>query len=191
MTDNTFKRTYGVANYKATWIGKSLLVRLTASGILPCYNYTAQLEKRPERVEPPNWDMIFYTQDVCLKALKPFNVEVTIPNTTGATSILVYDALGEQYVPIEYDVEFAEPEASGPIECCADKDEYIVYARLPKPGSGHQGCIVVPADSVVIAIYYKAFGPAPKAECDAFVLKNCAAVAPLGGGDVPFPLVEG
>lgn len=190
MTKEKHKRTYGIAEYSANWIGKSLLVKLTASGVLPCANYSAQLEKRPERVDPPNWDMIFYTQDVCLKALKPFTVEASFPNTTGAKSIVVYDAIGKHEVSIEFDAEQADAEDYGPIECCADRDEYVVYGRLPKPDTGHKGCIVVPADNIVLGIYYRAFGPASKVECDAFALKNCAPASPFLGGDVPFPLAD-
>lgn len=35
MTTDPFVRTLGVGNYSANWIGKSLLVRLTATGTLP------------------------------------------------------------------------------------------------------------------------------------------------------------
>ena len=71
-------RTLGIANYDARWIYKSNLVKLTATGLLPCSNYTAELEQRPENILPAMWDMVFYTQLYCQKAIKPFHLEVTI-----------------------------------------------------------------------------------------------------------------
>ena len=50
MTDtmNTETRVFGYGEYEARWIQRSSLVKLTAKGILPCSNYRAQLEQRPE-----------------------------------------------------------------------------------------------------------------------------------------------
>lgn len=190
MAQEKYHRTYGIAQYKAHWVGKSLLVKLTASGVLPCANYCAQLEKRPERFDPPNFDMIFYVQDVCQKALRPFAVEATFPNLNGSKSVTVYDALGEHEVLIEFDFGQTDTDSFGAIECCAENDEFIVYGRLPKPDNGHQGCIVVPADNFVPAIYYPAFGPASRADCDEFALKHCTPAIPFLAGDVPFPRAD-
>ena len=81
-----------------------------------------------------------------------------------------------------------------PTESAADRDEYIVYAKLPKPEKGHHGCIVVPADHFVTGIHYHAYGPASQAECDAFVAKNCKAFDAFGdtlrGGEIPRPLLK-
>ena len=97
----SISRVYGSAEYEAKWIGKSLLVELTATGILPCSNYVAQLEQRPERILPPMWDMVFYAPNFCEKAKKPFSESVVFVNNVGATSIFVVDENGEQEVPIK------------------------------------------------------------------------------------------
>lgn len=194
MTDQSKKRVLGVANYEARWVAKSLLVRLTANGILPCANYDAQLEKRPERVVPPMWDMVFLVEDVCLKALRPFSINVVMPNTSNAKEIIVRDAAGEHHVPILQPLEIS-PEPSL-LKSAADLDQYIVYAKLPNTGDGHHGCIVVPADTFVTAIHYRAFGPASKADCESFAHDNCRAEMPdfttlnLVGGEIPWPLAS-
>ena len=53
MDDNEFIRVLGVAEYEAKWVQRSNLIRLRASGILPCSNYKAQLEQRPGRHRQP------------------------------------------------------------------------------------------------------------------------------------------
>lgn len=193
MSETEATKVLGVAEYEARWIQRSFMVRLTAKGILPCCNYEAQLEKRPERVIPPMWDMVFFVENVCMEAVKFFEVEAVILNAAGAKTISVRDATGEHEVPIQE--ALSARENSTAFKSAADLDLFIVYGKLPKIDGGHHGCIVVPADSFVTAIHYRAFGPASKAECDEFLLKNCIAGHPklsalsLPGGEIPWPLL--
>ena len=186
------QRVLGVAEYEARWIARSFMVRLTAKGVLPCCNYEAQLEMRPERVLPPMWNMVFFQEDYCLKALKFFDVEAIILNAEGATSISVTDATGEHQVPIQ---EHLSPtNNSEALKSAAEQDQYIVYAKLPKIGDAHHGCVIVPADFLVTAIHYRAFGPASKSDCDSFAQKHCASEKKLfsketPGGEIPWPLL--
>jgi hypothetical protein len=170
----------GTAQYTAIRAPRSDLVVLTAVGILPCANYIAELVQRPERIFPPMWSMVFYTQLLCLRALKPFEVKVhmNIEDSGAEQHITVFDAAGENKVLIVDQIQAAERRG-------ADPELFKVYARLPK-GRGPKGCIVVPADALVPAIYYTVFGPAPKSECDAWLLKNCIEAA-TEGGEVPWP----
>ncbi|MEM6974445.1 MAG: hypothetical protein AAF577_16770, partial [Pseudomonadota bacterium] len=69
-----------------------------------------------------------YVQDICLTAVKPFSVEVNLPNTNGADSITVVDATGKQQVPIGFDMAQAGPEQFGPLQSSAEKDEYRLWA---------------------------------------------------------------
>ncbi len=180
MTENVSK-VLGSARYEAHWVQRSSLVRLIARGILPCSNYTAQLEQRPERVEPPMWNMVFYAPDMCEKRLTYFEEQVTLVNNTGAQLIIVHDAGGEHQVPI---VQHSEVETLD--------DKFIVYGKLPKPEQGHKGCILVPADSFVTAIHYSAFGPAPQQDCESFMQSQCAGPAEifsLASGEIPWPLI--
>ncbi len=78
MSETKAVRLLGLAEYEARWIHITFMVKLTAKGTLPCFNYEAQLEQRPERVLPPMWDMLFYVEPVCEKALRPFEKEVVI-----------------------------------------------------------------------------------------------------------------
>lgn len=170
----------GIAQYTAVRAPRSDLVVLTAVGILPCANYIAELVQRPERIFPPMWSMVFYTQLLCLRALKPFEVKVhmNIEDSGTEQHITVFDAAGENKVLIVNQIPAAESRG-------ADPELFKVYARLPKH-RGPMGCIVVPADALVPAIYYTAFGPATKSECDAWLLKNCVE-AVTEGGEVPWP----
>ncbi len=173
----------GVADYDARWIAKTAMVRLTATGILPCANYQAQLEMRPERVLPPMWNMVFFQEEVCLKALKPFSVDVVMINSVGARSISVTDATGEHSVPVKSQFESMDTEVT--LKALLGEDEYVVYAKLPKSGDTHHGCIVVPVDTMVTAIHYRAFGPASKSDCEAFVNESCSVFAPMEAASVP------
>ncbi|WP_120631344.1 hypothetical protein [Ruegeria sp. EL01] len=179
---STKTRVYGYGNYAAVWVDGGPTVRLTASGLLPCSNYEARLEKRPERIDPPAWDMVFYIDDHCEKGLKVFDVDALMHNNSGATSIILHDALGEQIVPIKDATEtWVHSEAL-----------YLVYARLPQPDKGHFGCILVAEGTIVTADRYRAFGPASKEDCEAFLLQNCTATArksPLGNA-LPWRVIE-
>ncbi|MEJ8561135.1 hypothetical protein QTO30_07790 [Yoonia sp. GPGPB17] len=146
MTDNISK-VLGSASYEAHWVHKSLLVKLIARGVLPCSNYTAQLEQRPERIEPPEWNMVFFVPDTCEKGLSFFEETVTMANTSGAPTIAVHDAAGRHEIPIKQQFEVEE-----------EDEQFIVYGKLPKREKGHSGCIIVPADGFVSAIHYRAFG---------------------------------
>ena len=179
-----FEPVLGTALYTAIRTPRSDLVVLTAVGILPCANYIAELVQRPERIFPPMWSMVFYTQPLCLRALKPFEVKVhmNIEDSGTEQHITVFDAAGENRILIVNQIPAAELRG-------ADPELFKVYARLPHPGrnrSGHAGCVVVPADAMMPAIYYTAFGPASKADCDAFLIASCGPAAMMGG-EVPWP----
>lgn len=193
MPDGNAQKVLGLGYYQAHWIEKTSLVRLTASGILPCSNYHAQLEKRPERIIPPMWDMIFLIEKVCLKALKPFVVEAIMGNSSGAKTVQIRDAVGDHEIPILPSI--SKTKITKNFISAADADQYTVYAKLPKIDEHHRGCIVVPADTFVTAIHYKIFGPAPKADCEQFVNKSCGSGLPdqpiieALGDEIPWPFV--
>jgi hypothetical protein len=174
-------RVHGTAKYSARIDSRTGLIELTASGILPCYNYEAQLEMRPERILPPMWDMIFYTQNVCLTAIKPFCLKVRMAGA--ARSITVHDATGPVQVPVQSVT--AKSNAVTLEEALAAPVKYFVYSRLPV--SPPHGCIVVPEGAIVLAIYAPVFGPSSKAKCDAWAAANCSVAR---GGEVPWPMAD-
>lgn len=187
-----YTRVLGIATYEARWVQRSSLVRLTARGILPCSNYLAQLEQRPERIIPPMWDMVFYAQDWCQRAIRPFEESTVMVNSSGATSISVRDAMGTHDVPIQQAFELEGGPAKGS-DAAQEEEQFVVYGKLPKPDTGHQGCIVVPSDSMVTAIHYRAFGPASREDCEMFIQSNCAGTAffdVLASGEIPWPLAN-
>ncbi|MEO9824123.1 MAG: hypothetical protein ABJF50_06865 [Paracoccaceae bacterium] len=193
MTENISK-VLGSGHYEAQWVQRSNLVRLTAKGLLPCSNYIAQLEQRPERIIPPMWDMIFYVPDSCQKGLRYFDENVIMVNSSGATVISVRDASGTHEVPIQQSFDLSEEAESTATAKAEDVGEqFIVYAKLPRPDKGHKGCIIAPADSLVTTIHYRAFGPASYADCEMFLQTHCAGSADLftlAGGEIPWPLAK-
>ena len=109
-------RVLGSAHYEARWVSRSNLVRLTATGILPCQNQVAQLEMRSERVVPPMWNLVFYVEDSCERGLTPFSDSVVMVNTSGAEAVLVHDASGLHEVTIR---QAHEPQIG-------DSDDHVV-----------------------------------------------------------------
>ncbi|MBM1691608.1 hypothetical protein [Sulfitobacter geojensis] len=179
--DEKIKKYLGSAFYSAKWVERSNLVRLSATGLLPCSNYLAQLEKRPEKVVPPMWDFVFFAPDSCEKALKVFNENVVMMCSPGSTTIVVHDAAGIHEVAIlETHAKRAET-----------SDAHSVFAQFPRLDEGHQGCLIASADTLVSAYYYRAFGPAPLDDCKQFVTAHDPAKGRvlLAGGEVPWPLL--
>ena len=52
-----------------------------------------------------------------------------------------------------------------------DNDQYIVAAEV---GTSYKGCIVAPADAMIVATHRKVFGPASKSECENWRKQNCS-----------------
>ena len=190
MADKSTQRVLGTARYEARWVARSLLVKLTASGILPCANYSAQLEQRPIKPLPSAWDMIFYVEPFCLKALKPFSSEVYVPNPNSAKHISVRDATGEHDVPVLP----AFGDMAGEDSTRAIWTEHFnVYSLLTEPQNGHVGCFIVPYGALLPAIYRHAFGPASRLECEGFVTEHCREISTLKaeqGHEIPWPLAD-
>lgn len=191
MPDQTpCDRRLGSGSYKAQWINKSLLVRISATGILPCYNYEAELEPGPQDIEPPIWEMIFYTEPLCLRAIKPFMVMRVHPYPAGSEHVTVRDATGDHKVPIEpaapLSMDGAEDAAS-----VLERRGFEVHSLVP--ADPPHGCIIVPGGSIVPAIYTRVFGPADMTDCEDFVKKHCemeGGKVSARGGDVPWPLAK-
>lgn len=176
------QKVLGSAHYEARRVTGSSLIRLTAAGVLPCSNYTAQLEMRSERVIPPMWNFVFYLEGYCQKALRPFMESVVMINSTGANAIVVHDAAGIQEVPI---LQTFEP-------AFRDENQHVVYARLPKEDDRVNGCQIASADTLLNAYHYKAFGPAPLRDCQDFFEHNKIQQGggEVAGGEIPWPLLS-
>ncbi len=184
---------YGSATYEARWVQRSNIIRLTASGILPCYNYDAELVQRPERVSPPQWNLVFLTEPVCWKALKPFTIKTEFPGIDGQETVMVIDASEENEIPIL--PAYNEAESMGLLATASVSDMYSVHAlSTDDVKTNPTGCQIVPSDWLVAAIYTRVFGPAPKSDCDKFVSDKCSAAdsndLSLRGGEIPWPLFK-
>ncbi len=137
----------------------------------------------------PMWHMVFYVEDICLKALRPFDISAEMVAPLNSESVTVFDATREHRVAILPALEDETPASA--LSAAVDEGLYKVYARLPKTDKGPEGCIIVPAYQFVIAIYYSGFGPASYDECSAFVQDKCVASAPelaggkFRGGEIP------
>jgi len=156
MGRKTTTRMLGCADYKAQWVDGSMVVRLSARGFLPCANHYAQLEK----TAAGDWEMVFYTQDSRDETYSPFCLQTIVMATEGQTSVLVNDALGGHEIRIRP----AEMEATEPDTC-----EYIVYARKSALNVPDETYFTQPVDTKVLPIYARAYGPASKVECAAFI----------------------
>ena len=188
METGKTQRVLGVGNYEARWVQKSLIVELTATGILPCWNYQACLEKAPQDIAPAEWEMIFYVQPFCIRATRPFEAKVFVFDAAVSDKLVVHDAVGRHEVEIQQPVEDEKAVELEAIEV----DLFTVHAMLPHSANNPHGCIVVPYGSILPAIYYRVFGPAPRVECEAYKAKHCRphedAVRPFRGEEVPWPL---
>ncbi len=142
----------------------------------------------------PMWHMVFYVEEICLKALRPFDISAEMVAPLNSESVTVFDATREHRVAILPALEDETPGSA--LSAAVDEGLYKVYARLPKTDKGPEGCIIVPAYQFVIAIYYSGFGPASYDECSAFVQDKCVASAPelaggkFRGGEIPWPLIQ-
>lgn len=180
----------GTATYEAQWIHGTSLIRLTARGILPCANYFAALEQRPERIIPPMWTMCFYVEPMCLRALKSFEETVTMVGHASTTHVRVHDATGEHEVPVQAAQAGTKTEA---IALRDVKPHYSVYARVPVSETENIDCILVPEGSMVIATHAKVFGPASRKKCEAYMFDQCKPdkkVKAERGGEIPWPRVD-
>jgi hypothetical protein len=50
------------------------------------------------------------------------------------------------------------------------EEQYVVAARV---GTKYEDCIVAPADAMIIGTHRVVYGPATKAQCDAWKRANC------------------
>lgn len=169
MQDVETTRVLGVGGYKARRVSKGM-VRLMAKGLLPCCNFDAQLEQRNEDPDPRKWDLIFYVYEGAAKVSKPFSLHSFVKVPDSEKTMFIRDAVGDQEVVIEDPLPVTE--GPGRFATAADRDRFMVYGRLPRPHEGHHGCIIVPADAYMVSVYYQAFGPASKLDCEAFVREN-------------------
>ncbi|TNF17403.1 MAG: hypothetical protein EP318_21360 [Rhodobacteraceae bacterium] len=179
MTES-FCKVLGHGRYEAHWVDRTSLVRLSACGQLPCARGFAQFEMRGERVSPPLWNFVFYLARPWQSGLRMFDHSVCMLNATGSDTVIVHDAAGMNEVPIRSQAApVAEPGA-----------DFVVQARFPVPKNGHSGCVIVPAEALLPAQFYRAYGPARHDACAGFVAQHDTGAAPAPmGGEIPWPLV--
>ena len=156
MGRKTTTRMLGCADYEAQWIDDSMAVRLTARGFLPCANHYAQLEKRVGTM----WEMVFYTQESLVESYSPFCLQAIVMVGDNQDTLTVLDALGEHEIAIR-PAEIVVPEE--------DMGRYIVYARKTAIDVPDETYFTQPVGTKVLPIFSRAFGPACKADCAAFI----------------------
>lgn len=154
MGRKTTTRMLGCADYEARWIDDSMTVQLTAKGFLPCSNHHAQMEKRADG----GWEMVFYTQETCDETYTPFAVQAIAIAENSQDRITISDALGTHGVAIQ--PAEVKPEDTG---------DFFVYARKTTVKVPDETYFILPAGTRVLPIYRRAFGPASKADCRAFI----------------------
>ncbi len=156
MGRKTTTRMLGCADYKAQWVDDSMAVRLTACGFLPCANHFAQLEKMADG----GWEMVFYTQNTRNETYSPFCLQAIVMVSEDKSTILVNDALGRHEISIRPAEVVAEARDAG---------DHIVYARKTAVNVPDETYFTQPVGTKVLPIFARAFGPACKADCAAFI----------------------
>lgn len=196
MTEESRTEVLGVGEYRANWIARSLSIRVRARGLLPCENYDAFLSIDETDASGMTFDMTFLVDDYCIRQTKPFFVEsgtVWRGDEMSSAAVVIRDSVGTHKIEVEED-DYAAPDQFrvSTSSLAEELDIYLVYAKLPQYSGSHHGCIVVPADSFVTAIRYRAFGPASREECERFVAESCSIEVPpkpiLAAGEIPWPL---
>ena len=156
MTRETTVRMLGCADYEARWVDESQMVHLTARGFLPCANHHAQLEKGAEG----GWEIVFYTQEAAVESYTPFCLQAFVMVDKNSTTILVKDALAVHELAIQ--AATVKPEV-------ADTGSYVVYARKAAIDVPDETYFTQPVGTKVLPLYTRAFGPASKSDCTAFI----------------------
>lgn len=183
-------RVHGSANYKAQWIGQSTAVLLTASGVLPCKNFLAQLERRGSRISPSTWELVFYMPCEFENAPKSFESEAIVLNTSGDKNLVVIDAMGEHVVPIQAAVN---TESENLPTDAYSPSFYVVYNRSGEAEKLGSQIFMMLEGTVVLPIFKKAFGPASKSDCEGFIeATSQMSTATLDGvsEDIPRSLLK-
>jgi len=149
-------RMLGCAEYEASWVDESQMVRLTATGFLPCANHHAQLEKRADG----GWEFVLYTQETCVESYTPFTLEAMVMVEGAQNAVIVIDAFGLHEIPIRA-AKNSMPEP--------DTRLHMVYARKTAIDVPDETYFTLPVGTKVLPIYSHAFGPACKGDCAAFI----------------------
>ena len=161
------KEVLGVARYGALRSPYSGDIELIAIGTLPCRNYRAKLVQRAQTVLPPEWDMVFVTQDICVTAVRPFEATVSMAGA-GATEVVVHDSTG--VVRVQVTDPFVP---TSELPDTANPNLFDVYSLLSSEEAQNFGCIVIPHGSLVPAIYKHVYGAASFTDCNKWMTENC------------------
>ena len=102
--------------------------------------------------------MVFYTQDSRDETYSPFCIQAIAMAANSQDTITVVDALGAHEIAIRQ--AEAQPEEVG---------DFVVYARKTTVNVPDETYFTQPAGTKVLPIYSRAFGPACKADCRAFI----------------------
>lgn len=149
-------RMLGCADYEAKWIDDSLAVRITARGFLPCANHFAQLEVQADGC----CEMVFYTQDSRDESYSPFFLQAIVMLENNRDTVLLVDALGQHEIRVKPTEAKLREETSG---------QHIVYARNTSVNVPDETYFTQPVGTKVLPIFKRAYGPASKADCEAFI----------------------
>ena len=160
MERNVTTRMLGCADYEARWIDNSMVVKITARGFLPCANHQAQLEKKAGSI----CEMVFYTQECCVESYTPFSLQAIVVASSSSAFVTVIDALGEHQLAIQpAEIIELEPETE------EDMGPHMVYIRQSATEIAEEAYFTVPASTNVLPIFIRAYGPASKRDCAAFI----------------------
>lgn len=151
---------YGVGAYRAQRIAPGVIA-IIAIGSAPNANTVVTIEQLPWRIYPPRFGLFFSDPAVVMPAVVPFIRIGVFLYPKGNSVVTIFDAAGAHAVDIVDDINLTALEVPG-------SDQFAVYQQI-----GRSNCIVAPADALLPAIYYRVYGPASEADCNAWAVANC------------------
>ncbi|WP_426422532.1 hypothetical protein [Bradyrhizobium genosp. A] len=146
------------------------ILHVRATGLKPTAQTIVTLEELPFLIYPPRLGLMFETDGITSPVVLPFDVERAFPNyPSSAQAVSIVDKNGV------HTIDIVEKPATAPSLLVADPTvaEFVVYQQI---GTNHY--LIAKSDDVVLAIYYKVFGPDTYANCQAYVAEHARPIIP-------------
>jgi hypothetical protein len=146
------------------------ILHVRATGLKPTAQTRVTIEELPFLIFPPRLGLMFETDGITNPVVLPFDVEKAFPNYPSSTDVVsIVDKNGL------HTIDLVEQPAAGPSLLVSDPTtaEFVVYQQI---GTNHY--LIAKSDDVVLAIYFKVFGPDTYANCQAYVAAHTRPIAP-------------
>ncbi|MBR0968504.1 hypothetical protein JQ554_30500 [Bradyrhizobium diazoefficiens] len=146
------------------------ILHVRATGLKPTAQTIVTIEELPFLIFPPRLGLFFETDGITNPVVLPFDVERAFPNYPAHVTVVnIVDKNGVHTINI------VEKPAAAASLLIADPAaaQFVVYQQI---GTDHY--LIAKSDDVVLAIYYKVFGPDTYANCQAYVAAHARPIIP-------------